>query len=130
MSIISLLFLYLSFRAKHFVCDFLLQTDWMALTKGESGKEGYKALFTHVAIHAIGTWVIMMVFAPSLWWLAVVDFIVHAAIDRIKGRITLSRALTPKDTSFWWAFGIDQELHNLTHLAYVCYVFMVLNGYF
>ncbi len=130
MSPTLLLLLYLSFRAKHFACDFLLQTDWMALTKGKAGKEGYRALFVHTVIHATGTLLVMLVFAPHLWWLAVVDFVVHAFIDRVKGHITLVKNLTPKDTSFWWWFGVDQELHNLTHLAYICFIFIALDGHF
>ena len=130
MSPIFLLLLYLSFRAKHFACDFLLQTEWMALTKGKTGKEGYRALFVHTSIHAVGTLLVMLIFAPNLWWLAVVDFVVHAVIDCVKGRITLAKGLTPKDTFFWWAFGVDQELHNLTHLAYICFIFIALGGHF
>ena len=72
----------------------------------------------------------MLVFAPSLWWLGVVDFFVHAFVDRIKGKITLNKGWTPKETMFWWAFGTDQELHNLTHIAYVAYVFIHLGGVF
>ncbi len=130
MSPIALLVLYLSFRLKHFAGDFLLQTDWMALTKGMAGKEGYKALFSHTFIHALGTLFIVLIFAPSLWWLGIVDFIVHSIVDRIKGRVTISKKLTAKDTLFWWAFGLDQELHNLTHIAYVCLIFMHKGGVF
>ena len=130
MTSLSLLYLYLSFRVKHFSCDFLLQTDWMALTKGKSGKEGYKALVVHAAIHAMGTLIIMLLFVPSLWWLGVVDFFAHAMVDRLKGKITLNKAWQTKDTLFWWAFGADQELHNLTHLAYIVIVFVHLGGAF
>lgn len=130
MSPISLLVLYLAFRLKHFACDFLLQSDWMALTKGMAGKEGYKALFYHTSIHAFGTLVIVLIFAPSLWWLGVVDFIVHSIVDRVKGRVTIAKKLTTKDTLFWWAFGLDQEFHNLTHIAYVCLIFVHKDGLF
>jgi len=75
---IALIALYLLFRLKHFACDFLFQTDWMALTKGKPGKEGYSALFTHTAIHAVGTVIVTVIFAPALWWLGLVDFVVHA----------------------------------------------------
>jgi len=120
----TLLLLYLVFRLKHFACDFLLQTDWMALTKGCCGKEGYKALLIHSFIHALATFIIVLIIAPSLWWLALVDFVIHALIDRVKGRITTAKKWTSKDTAFWWAFGVDQELHNLTHVAYIALIFM------
>jgi hypothetical protein len=119
MSLFSLIVLYVLFRVKHFVCDFLLQSDWMALTKGTPGREGYQALFTHSAIHAAGTLIIALIFAPSLWWLGPLDFVVHSIVDRIKGYFTYKGGWQPKDTIFWWTLGADQEAHNFTHLAYV-----------
>ena len=117
--LISILTLYIAFRIKHFTCDFILQTDWMALTKGKPGKEGYKALFTHTFIHAIGTLLVTLVLAPAFWWLAILDFVIHSLVDRLKGIATLDRNLTVKDTMFWWLFGLDQEAHNFTHLGFV-----------
>ena len=119
MTPVSILILYGLFRLKHFLCDFILQTDWMALTKGKPGMEGYRALFSHTAIHAAGTLVIVLMFAPSLWWLGPLDFVLHSAIDRLKGYLTYSRGWMPSDTIFWWTFGMDQEAHNFTHLAYI-----------
>ena len=78
----------------------------------------------------MGTLIIMLLFVPSLWWSAVVDFFAHALVDRLKGKITLNEAWQTKDTMFWWAFGADQELHNLTHLAYIVIVFVHLGGIF
>lgn len=130
MTPLSLLTLYIVFRLKHFACDFMLQSDWMALTKGKSGKEGYKALFSHTLIHAIGTLIIVLAFAPVLWWLAVVDFVIHSIVDRLKGIVTLKQGWGTKDTFFWWAFGADQELHNYTHIAYIAFIFMHLGGVF
>ena len=119
MSPLVIIILYIAFRLKHFACDFLLQTDWMALTKGKPGQEGYKALFSHTGIHALGTLIIVLIFTPSLWWLAPLDFVIHSAIDRTKGWLTFQRGWKPSDTIFWWSFGIDQEAHNLTHLAFL-----------
>lgn len=128
MSPLSLVVLYLLFRFKHFACDFLLQTDWMALMKGKPGQEGYRALFTHSAIHAVGTLAIVVLFAPTLCWLGLVDFVIHSVIDRVKGVYTYKRGWTPKDTMFWWTLGADQEAHNLTHLAYIVIIYMYVTG--
>ncbi len=127
---LSLVILYSLFRLKHFACDFLLQTDWMALMKGKPGQEGYKALFTHSAIHALGTLVIVLIFTPALWWLAAVDFGVHSLIDRVKGYYTYKKGWQPKDTIFWWTLGADQEAHNFTHLAYIIVMYMYVTGGF
>lgn len=119
MSFWLFILIYIVFRLKQFVCDFLLQTDWMALNKGKPGAEGYKALFSHTAIHATATLLIMLVFMPALWWLGLVDFVVHSAIDRWKGLLTYKNKWSYTDRWFWWSFGLDQEAHNLTHMAYV-----------
>lgn len=128
MSPLAIIILYAAFRLKHFVCDFMLQTDWMALTKGKPGFEGYKALFSHTGIHALGTLIIVLIFAPSLWWLGPLDFVIHSLIDRTKGWLTFHKGWKPSDTIFWWAFGVDQEAHNFTHLAYVVLIVMHLGG--
>jgi len=119
MTLISILFLYLSFRAKQFICDFVLQTDWMALNKGKPGLDGYRALGLHALVHAAGTALVVVFFAPSLWWLALVDFVVHGLIDRLKGMVTYQQGWKYTDKWFWWSFGLDQEAHNLTHFVYI-----------
>ncbi len=128
MDFLTLAILYVLFRIKHFACDFLLQNDWMALTKGKPGREGYSALLTHAGIHAAGTLAIVLAFAPALWWLGPVDFVVHAVVDRIKGLFTYRKGWTPKDTVFWWTLGADQEAHNFTHFAYIVIIWLHLNG--
>lgn len=100
----------------------------MALNKGKPGMEGYKALVPHIAIHSIGTLVITLIFAPTLWWLSIVDFFVHGLVDRVKGVLGYKKQWGVDNKIFWWVFGIDQEMHNLTHLAYVAFIFMTLNN--
>lgn len=124
----ALLLLYICFRLKQFGGDFLLQTDWMALNKGRPGREGYRALFSHTIYHAAGTMVITLFFAPALWWLGLVDFAVHSAVDRVKGLITYKKGWKYTDRWFWWSFGLDQEAHNFTHLAYIVVIVLHLGG--
>ena len=119
MTLFSIAVLYLLFRAKQFICDFLLQNDWMAMNKGKPGMEGYKALISHCLVHAAGTLAIALLFAPSLWWLGLVDFIIHSLVDRFKGIVTYQKGWDYTDKWFWWTFGLDQEAHNLTHMAYL-----------
>lgn len=128
MTFLTLLYLYIAFRLKHLTCDFLLQSDWMALNKGELGQNAYKALFSHALIHAIGTLIITLIFAPSLWWLCLIDLVVHSVIDRLKGTVVRKRQWQVSDTKFWWSLGIDQELHNFTHLAYIVVIFVYTGG--
>jgi hypothetical protein len=119
MTLFSILVLYIAFRLKQFVCDFLLQNDWMALNKGKPGFVGYKALFSHCLVHATGTLLIVVIFAPSLWWLGLLDFLIHSLVDRLKGIVTYQKGWTYTDRWFWWTFGLDQEAHNLTHMVYM-----------
>lgn len=115
----AILMLYFAFRAKQFICDFVLQTDWMALNKGKPGFEGYKPLMIHALIHGAGTLVVALAFAPSLWWLGLADVAIHAMVDRFKGILSYQRGWQPSDRWFWWSFGLDQEAHNITHVAYL-----------
>ena len=107
----------LLFIAKHLVADFLLQSSWMA--RGKEGRSNWLApLAVHAAIHACGTLLLCLALAPALYWLAAVDFGVHAALDRSKGLLTQYFAATPSMTIFWWLLGIDQSLHALTHFIF------------
>jgi len=125
----ELFILYVVFRLKHLMCDFMLQSDWMALNKGKPGSTGYKALIAHTGIHSVGTLLVMLIFAPALWWLAIIDLLVHSLVDRFKGVLTFKKGWKAKDTMFWWAFGIDQELHNLTHIVFVVMIFAHKGGF-
>jgi hypothetical protein len=124
----TFILIYIVFRLKQFVCDFLLQTDWMAMTKGKPGIDGYKALFSHTAVHAGATLLIMLVFMPALWWLAPVDFVIHSAVDRAKGMLTYKMKWSYTDKWFWWSFGLDQEAHNFTHMGYVALMALHAGG--
>lgn len=119
MSLFSLFILYLCFRLKQLSCDYLLQTKWMALGKTVPGWGGYPPLLVHAAIHGVGTLIIFLFFAPHMWWMAFVDILVHAIVDRAKGLLVVHMKWSPHTWKYWWAFGIDQEAHNLTHIVYV-----------
>lgn len=120
MTLAGIIVVYLAFRAKQLICDFFLQNTWMAMVKtAPFSQGGFKALAAHAAVHGLFTFALMLVFAPHLWWLGAVDFLIHGAVDKIKGMVTAAKGWTYKDGAFWWAFGIDQEMHNLTHLCYV-----------
>lgn len=125
MSFTMLLILYLCFRFKQVACDFLLQTKWMALGKtAVAWTSARKPLFVHAGIHALGTLGIMLIFAPFFWWVALVDFIVHASIDRAKALIVRRGAWSTQNWQYWWAHGLDQEAHNLTHLMYIVLIYL------
>lgn len=98
---------------KHFLADFVLQTNGMA--RGKERAHGWLApLALHCLCHAVLTLAIVLVVEPRLWWLAAVDFAVHMAIDRAKSLVGQRTRWGPTDTRFWWLLGFDQCLHQLT----------------
>ncbi|MBB4197874.1 hypothetical protein GGD83_001666 [Rhodoblastus sphagnicola] len=105
------------FIVKHLVADFYLQSSWMAL--GKERVEGWRApLAAHAAIHALGTLLLCVALAPALFWLAALDFVVHAAVDRGKGVLARRASATPSTAVYWRLLGLDQSLHALTHFVF------------
>jgi hypothetical protein len=124
MSLTSIVFLYLAFRAKQLTGDFLL-SSWSARDKSKPfGQGGLRALSLHAGIHAACAFVVLMIFAPLFWWLAIVDFAVHFFIDKCKALLNNKMGWTYNDNAYWRLFGIDQEAHNLTHLSYIILIVM------
>jgi hypothetical protein len=105
----------LIFLLKQLVADFLLQTSWMAAGK-EQPHGWFYPLLAHVAVHAVATTLIFAALAPVYWWMGIVDFVIHFAIDRAKGLLNRAFDNNATKTGFWWLIGIDQTLHHLTHL--------------
>ena len=109
------------FGIKHFVCDFVLQSNSMIQDKGiYFGIGGV----THAFYHAVGTFIVLMLVLP--WNLGAhlaaiafgcIDGLVHYHIDYVKTR--LSRGTTPADKKFWVLLGADQGLHYLTYLGLI-----------
>jgi hypothetical protein len=105
------------FAVKQFVADFPLQSSWMA--RGKEGKTGYLApLSAHAGVHGALSALIALLFVPSLWWLGLVDFVIHWAIDFGKSSISRETKWTLGGAAFWTLFGFDQLLHHLTGLAF------------
>jgi Protein of unknown function (DUF3307) len=117
---LHLVFLLLCvFQVKHFVCDFPLQRRFM-LQKVLPGWEFFFPLVVHCLVHAIFTLAIILWIKPELWWLALVDFVIHFLMDRIKaGPKYLGRFRDRDKASYWNALGFDQMVHHLTGIFIV-----------
>lgn len=103
------------FQLKHFAADFPLQTDYM-LRKTRRDWSFAAPLAVHCAIHAAITLVIVLAVNPALWWLVILDFVTHFAMDRAKaGPRYLGRFNDSTSPSYWNCFGLDQMVHHLTH---------------
>lgn len=144
MDLQTLMILLVAYQFKHFICDFPLQTPYM-LGKFKGGNEWIKPLMAHAGVHAAFTYFIcgIFLFRKPHWYmlaLTALDFIVHFTMDRIKaspellGKYkTLSASEFPHASNeaklhnkyFWWALGVDQMVHHLTHY-YIIYQVMRL----
>lgn len=117
---VELLFvLLIVFQIKHFICDFPLQREYM-LKKTLPGWEFVPPLALHCAVHASFSLAIIMVVRPTLWKLALLDFAVHFAMDRIKSGPKYLGRFNDKDRpGFWNSLGFDQMIHHFTHYLIV-----------
>lgn len=122
---IQLIFVLLvMFQVKHFIADFPLQREYM-LKKRLPGWAFVVPLAIHCSVHAFLTLLICLFVNPFLWWLAIVDFIVHFVMDRIKsGPQFLGRFDDHSKAGFWNSLGFDQMVHHLTHIGIIYYLVM------
>jgi hypothetical protein len=145
--VLTIFCLLVLFQIKHFVVDYTLQTSYM-LQKFRRDWGFFFPLLAHAGLHATFTLAIVLLFAPHLWWLALVDLVVHFIMDRIKaGPKYLGKfeCLSKKEirsmmscanisgvevferefkgnTYFWWSLGFDQMIHHLTHYYIIFYI--------
>jgi len=110
---------------KHVVGDFIFQTSWMA--NGKDARNGWLLpLLAHCAVHGVLATVIFAILVPHLWFLGLVDFVVHTAIDRAKGFcVSHFDVRRNNDQWFWWLIGIDQAVHHFWDFGLALYVVAV-----
>lgn len=115
-ALVALAALCAVFAVKHLAADFLLQTNGMA--RGKERPTGWLLpLSAHVACHAALTLLILLAVAPRLWWLSLVDVVVHLGVDRGKTLVAHRGAWRSDQPQFWWLLGFDQCLHQLTNVG-------------
>jgi hypothetical protein len=89
----------------HFIADFLLQSDWMAINKSKNSLLGLKAMGTHIGIY---TAVFAIVFG---WQYALINGLLHLTTDSVTARTTTW--LWKKEQRHWFfvVIGLDQAIH-------------------
>ena len=114
------------FHIKHLFCDYIFQTKYMIEKKTGQGWDFFIPLLLHCGIHAVFTLGIVWWVNKSLWYLAVIDLIVHFIMDRIKsGPCYLGRFKEIDTAAYWNIIGLDQMVHHLTHL-YIIYRLVIV----
>ena len=107
----------LALELKHFLCDFVLQTEYQVRTKGIYGHFGG---FIHSGVHIAATIPALLILGASLKAMAIVlavEFVVHYHADWMKMAIDKRTRWGTDDQRYWILFGLDQLIHQLTYVA-------------
>lgn len=125
-----LLALNFALITKHFVVDFLLQTPYMYMNKGDIRHPGgYVHAFSHAFVTAVILVLMSHISPQALLVVFIGELIAHYLIDYGKVTIGKRHQLTPNTDSFWKLLGFDQYLHYLTYFCISILVIRDLYGY-
>lgn len=102
-------------QIKHFLVDYLLQTDEQIKTKGSYGN---LTGLSHSFYHGLFTAVVFFPFTDSMFALSLglLDFIIHYHIDYVKTKYG-NKDITTK--AFWNHMGYDQMAHQFTYVLFI-----------
>ena len=84
----------------HFIADFILQTDYIALNKSKYTE----CLLTHCGIYSIP----FLIFGLEY---ALINGILHFVVDYFSSALTTTFYVNDKRRYFWWTIGCDQAIH-------------------
>lgn len=96
----------------HYIADFVLQTNWMALNKSKSNL----ALGAHILTYSVAMFLGLLIFFPVLPVLAFVaiNSAAHFLTDYVTSRMNAYFWVNEKRSYFWWTIGFDQWVHAAT----------------
>lgn len=118
--IFTLLFLLV---LKHFIADFVLQSEYQVRQKGRYGAGGG---IEHAGIHGLFTTLILFSFLESAMPAMVfglIDSVVHYHIDYVKARFGTRDPNTP---AFWRQLGLDQFCHQCFYIWLVWVLYDII----
>lgn len=119
MTVSDILFTLALFQIKHLIADFVLQSPFQVTNKGQYGHPGG---ILHAGIQVGLTLPILLWVGlgwPAIVSVMVVEFLVHYHLDWSKEFLSRRYALTTSMAAYWWLFGTDQALHQLTYIGIV-----------
>jgi hypothetical protein len=112
-----ILWALLALEVKHFLCDFVLQSEYQVRTKGIYGHFGG---FIHSGLHILFTIPALLILGASVKAIAIilaVEFVVHYHADWMKSAIDKRYHWGMTDQRYWILFGTDQLIHQLTYVG-------------
>ena len=120
-----IIILLILFQIKHFVCDWVIQTEEEVKYKGVYL---HPVGILHSAKHGVATFLISFALFPFgiAMLFASIDFITHYHIDWLKQNYTKKFNLTVTDSKFWIAIGADQMLHQFVYLFIFYFAYSML----
>ena len=95
----------------HYIADFILQTEWMALNKSLS----FSPLLAHVAVYTSALFmaaVLAVPFEEAFLW-AIINGLAHFCVDYFTSRLMRWAREQQKNRLFFQIYGIDQTLHYI-----------------
>jgi len=108
------LLLLVLLAVKHYVCDFILQNEWMAKGKGARDRETWvPAVVTHGWVNGLGTILVLWVTGYiEFWHLGILEALFfYAGVDRIKA--VYSGNIPCNEKKYWVVLGADQLIHRI-----------------
>lgn len=100
--------------AVHFLADFVLQSEWMAINKSKN----WRALLAHVLTYSGAFWIVCG------WKFALITFACHLVTDFYTSRMN-ARNWAAGDTH-WFFVGVG--LDQLSHIWQLIWTYWWLNG--
>lgn len=85
----------------HFIADFLLQSDWMAVNKSKN----LTALTAHILVYSL-------CLIPFGFMFALVNGFAHMLTDMVSSRVTTKLWLANQRHWFFVVIGLDQLAHT------------------
>ena len=105
--------LLILFLIKHFLVDFVCQTQYQWKNKGTFLHPGG---LIHSGLHGLSSYVILLGYVANPIPLALLDCVTHYAIDYTKSNLNRILQIGPESPIFWGFVGLDQLLHYLVYI--------------
>lgn len=120
MSLDSAFLLLFLLNVKHFIADWILQTNQIAKEKGSN----VDLLLLHSLHHVVGTILIVAIFTsiPTALIIGGIELFIHSLIDYFKSnKHFLGRFAFPSH-AYFILLGFDQFLHQICYIGFVYFI--------
>ena len=113
----NIIILFLLFATKHFIVDWVIQTNKMATEKGNN----FYYLFLHSFEHAILSFLILINFTnvETALLLSASEIFTHGGIDYLKANKKLLGRYKYPSKLYFVILGADQFVHQINYLLFI-----------